>query len=145
MALLTQEKHVNFAELDPDYEFDFTDLDEILRAPGMIAAHERMLKVKREHEIVIEEAMRLLSIYLTINIGATNYYETLVRYIFNYGYNHKSERIRRISIWSIGKLGLLSSLKPIAKQAQKIVEQGLNDARRPVEKMARKVLQKGFA
>lgn len=109
MALLMTEgeyRQFEFKELNPDYEFLRSSLDEILEPPGTIEAYDKILKVNREHHIVLEESIRILTIYVKFYSEAVKFRNTLLRYIFKFGYNHKSERIQRISLWSMDKLGL---------------------------------------
>jgi hypothetical protein len=112
-------KQFEFDELNPDYKFLPSSLDEILEPPGTIQAYDKILKVNREHHIVLEESIRILTIYVMFNAEAVKFRNTLLRYIFKDGYNHKSERIQRISLWSMDKLGLFDP-KDGNKEALKI-------------------------
>jgi tetratricopeptide (TPR) repeat protein len=152
MALLLTEgeyKQFEFEELNPDYEFLSSSLDEILEPSGTIEAYDKILKVNREHHIVLEESIRILTIYVTFNAEAVKFRNTLLRYIFKFGYNHKSEKIQRISLWSIDKLGLLfdpkdknSETLKIRTKAGRIVVNSLKYKPPFVQEMAKNIIAK---
>jgi hypothetical protein len=83
------------------------------------------------------------------NAESVNFKETLLRYIFKCGHNHKSERIRGISLWSIDQLGLLvpkdkkrETIK-IKNHAKTIVKQKFQgDADNSVREIANHILKK---
>jgi hypothetical protein len=152
MALLLTEgeyRQSEFKELKPDYEFSSSSLDEILEPYGTIEAYDKILKVNREHHIVLEESIRILTIYALFNTEAEKFKRTLLRYIFKFGHNHKSERIRRISLWSMDKLGLFKpkdkkreTLK-IKTEAGRIVANNFeNDTSPFVQEMAINIMKK---
>lgn len=152
MALLLADgeyKQFEFKELNPDYEFSPSSLDEILEPSGTIEAYDKILKVNREHPIVLEESVRMLTIHVIYNGEAGKFRSTLLRYIFNFGYNHKSKKIQRISLWSMYKLGLFEpkdinrETSSIKTRAGRIVANILmTDAPGPVREMAKNIEDK---
>lgn len=144
--LLTEGKYMKYEELNPDYNFFASTVNEILDPSGIKEAYEKVLKVNREHPIVIEETIRVLTIYVMFNPEKSNFKNTLLRYIFNY--QHKNERIRRICLWSISKLGLLEAKDKkretleIKKKSKNMVEKSLKDADSSVLEMAKHIIAK---
>jgi len=144
--LLTEGEYMQYDELSPDYKFFASSLDEILAPSGTIEAYDKILKVNREHPIVLEESIRVLSIYVMFNAEALNYKSTLIRYIF--GHNHTNERIRRICLWSIDKLGLLEpkdkkrETLENKKKSNKFVRKSLKDANSSVVAIAQSIIAK---
>lgn len=144
--LLTEGEYMKYDELTPDYKFFSSSLDEILAPSGTIEAYDKILKVNREHPIVLEESVRVLTIHVMFNAEALNLKNTLLRYIF--GHNHQNERIRRICLWSIDKLGLLApkDRKKVTlenkRKSKKLVANGLKDASSSVRDMAKNIIVK---
>ncbi|UCH96962.1 MAG: NACHT domain-containing protein [Candidatus Aminicenantes bacterium] len=151
MALLLTEGKYNqfeFKELNPDYEFSSSSLEEILEATGIIEAYEKVLKVNREHPILLEESIRILTVHVSYNAGAWKFRDTLLRYIFKFGYNHKNERVQRISLWSMDKLGLFKledtkreTLK-IRTRAARIVVRSFKGKSSIVQEIAKNIVAK---
>ena len=141
--LITNGKYQKFDELLPNYSFDSGSLEDISKVSHILQAFERVLKVNREHEFLIEESIRLLTVYCFLNDNESRnieeYKKTLTGYIRIYGANHDKERIRRISMWSIDKLDLLSERNSDSISFKEIVEKGIGDARDEVKKIAKKI------
>lgn len=139
-------KKDEYEEHSLDYKFSSSSLEEILEPKGTIEAYDKILKVNREHPIVLEESVRILTIYLMFKPEAVNFKNTLLRYIFNYQHIH--ERIRRICLWSIDKLGLLEPKNKrketleIKRKSKNIVEKSLKDTNSSVHEMAKYIIAK---
>ena len=137
---------MKYDELTPDYKFFSSSLDEILAPSGTIEAYDKILKVNREHPIVLEESIRVLTIYVMFNAEGLDLKRTLLRYIF--GHNHQNERIRRICLWAIDKLGLLATkdkkrdVIEIKRKSKRLVANGLKDANSSVRDMAKNIIVK---
>lgn len=141
--LLTKGEYVKYKELNSDYEFYIDSLEDIISVKKIVDAFEKVLKVNREHVIVIEESIRLLSIYIFLKGKDQKYYATLRNYIFNLAYKHKAEKIRRIALWAIDKIGLIDSNEPEDRaKAIDIIKVGKKDSRASVKAMATSIMDK---
>lgn len=145
--LITDGEYHTFEELNPSYDFDDNSLDSISIVPGIMHAYERVIKVNREHEYVIEESIRILTVYCILkdenaDRNIKEYRNTLKKYILKYGAKHDDEKIRRISIWSIGKLDLLNEKNDDSTLFQKVIEKGVGDGRAIVKAMSAEILSR---
>jgi hypothetical protein len=149
--LLTKGEYENekYKELQPDYKFASSDLDEILEPSGTIEAYDKILKKNLEHPFVLEESIRILTLYVMSHVEAEDFKSALLRYIFDFGCEHISERLRRISLWSIDKLGLLEpeiqtkeTSKIKTKAGRIVVRHRMKDEHSSVKEIAKKIISK---
>lgn len=125
-------------ELGPDFSFDEQGLEGIVTAPGIVSAYERVLRVHREHPVVMEESMRLLAVFVARGRDSTGVaLATLTKFIFADGFSHADERVRRMAIWVIAFLRLFEQRTLDGTQAHQIVSKALLDKSLPVRTMAR--------
>jgi len=105
--LLTEGSYLEvdrFEELRPEWACDDKSLVEIVSAPGIVDAYERVLSVDREHEIVIEESIRLLTLYVVRFPDQRGYRESLVNYVNDRGRKHECARVQMVAAWSSRRL-----------------------------------------
>ena len=144
-----QSEYGKYKELNPDYDFSPSSLNEILEPSKTLEAYDKILKVNREHHIVLEESIRILTIYVLHNAEKEEYKNTLSRYIFNVGHKHESERIRRISLWSMDRLGLFEpkdkreeTLKTKTKAGRIVADVLIEDKSTFVKEIAKNIMAK---
>ena len=144
-----QSEYGKYKELNPDYDFSPSSLNEILEPSGTLKAYDKILKVNREHHIVLEESIRILTIFVIHNAKAEEFKNTLSRYIFNVGDKHESERIRRISLWSMDRLGVFEpkdkreeTLKTKTKAGRIVANILKNDKSIFVKELAKNIVAK---
>ncbi len=126
-------------ELGPDFSFDEQGLEGIVTAPGIVSAYEQVLRVNREHPVVVEESMRLLAVFVARGRDSNGVaIATLTKFIFTDGFSHEDERVRRMTIWVIAFLRLFEQRTLDGSQAaHQILAKALLDTSLSVRTMAR--------
>ena len=137
VLLLTEgeyEQTDQYPELDPAYEFDHESVEQLTGVRGFKEAYERIIEVNRENQYTIEEAIRILTLFTT-NIDPS-FTKRLAKILFTYSIEHQKPRIRRISLWSMGRLGLMRPEHPLLEKSNQILAIAAKDENPNVREMA---------
>ena len=92
-----------FQELRDDYDFDAASIEEIADHRRIVSAFARVLNVNREHEIMIEESMRFLALYLKHVDSEPALLEAVVHHA-RHAASQGTGRLRRIGSWVLERL-----------------------------------------
>jgi AraC-like DNA-binding protein len=90
-----------FPELSPHYPFELKDLKPFV-VKGFQQVFEKIIRVNRENEFVIEESIRVLMIYA--EKMKPDYIPAFLELMHQYGIRHSSSRVRRMAKIAVEKL-----------------------------------------
>jgi len=93
-----------FPELDPSYLGSQQALAELLEAPSILEAYEKVLSLNREHPAVLAEAIRMLTSHICHGGHGTTFLPSVTRYLLESGFSHEKEEMQRMALWSVGRL-----------------------------------------
>jgi AraC-like DNA-binding protein len=90
-----------FPELSPDYSFELEDLKPFV-VKGFQQVFEKIIRVDRENEFVIEESIRVLMIYA--EKMKPDYIPAFLELMYQRGIRHSSPRVRRMARIAVDQL-----------------------------------------
>ena len=113
-------------ELSPSFQYDPDDIKEIVSVSGVVAAYARILRLNREHPVILAESARILTLeWLTTKNERS--FEAVCDFTFEHGVTHARGFVRACAAWSIGALSLHRIESPIGETAKSAISKLRSD------------------